>query len=374
MKMNRHTKYCCGLAILVAAAATAAAQLPRDLIEQALDQPLSALEIEAGPILKTLDALGGKTGLQFVMDSPVVDLMPYGDQTTVAVTIRNTSVRAGLAQVFDGLGLEMQIVGDRVHVVPGPMLSRLDRRLTIDEVNLLGKLSAGPLSGRDLPIDIRIDPQVKPRERFDAALAQNQAGNGVHQLESVTATLAWSWCVEGAAVVIERRQDEIRRRLERPVDLSYQRAPLDRVLVDLGMKIGVTMLFEPGSLKAIDARDRAVDLIQRGISVRQTLERLCGNTGLRYEVTDDGVKISLPAGGDAVPGGRADRIRVSVEVRPGVTIDGYIRAESLPDDLRGEWNKRVRELLGQPMERPEAPREPGKPPVVETESPGGAHP
>ncbi|MCC6359322.1 MAG: STN domain-containing protein [Phycisphaerales bacterium] len=325
---------------------TAVAQLPRDLIEQALDQPLESLEIEAGPVLKTLETLGEKTGLRFVMEPPVVDLMPYGEQTSVGVTIRNASVRNGLAQVFDGLGLQTEIVGDRVLVVPSPMLARLGRRLTIEEVNLLGKLSQGPLSGRDLPIEIRIDPQSKPRERFDAAVAQIAAGNAVRQLESVATTMAWSWHVDGAAVVIERRQDEFRRRLDWPVDLSYQRAPLDRVLVDLGLKIGVTMLFEPGSLKAIDARDRAVDLIQRGISVRQTLERLCGNTGLRYEVTDDGVKITRPTSGDAIPGGRADQIRVSVEVRPGVTVDGYIRAESLPEELRAEWNRRVRELLG----------------------------
>lgn len=341
-----HTRNALWLAALIVAASTAAAQLPRDLIEQALDQPLESLEIETGPILKTMEALGDKTGLRFVIEPPVVDLMPYGEQTTVGVTIKRASVRDGLAQVFDGLGLKIEIVGDRVLIVPSPMLARLGRRLTIEEVNLLGKLSQGPLSGRELPIEIRIDPQGKPRERFDAAVAQITAGNAVRQLESVAATLAWSWHVDGGAVVVERRQDEFRRRLDWPVDLSYQRAPLDRVLVDLGLKIGVTMLFEPGSLKAIDARDRAVDLIQRGISVRQTLERLCGNTGLRYELTDDGVKITLPSSGDAIPGGRADQIRVSVEVRPGVTVDGYIRAESLPEDLRAEWNKRVRELLG----------------------------
>ena len=56
------------------------------------------------------------------------------------------------------------------------------------------------------------------------------------------------------------------------------------------------LLFIAGTSVIILAFVVTVVLYQQQVSARQTLERLCGNTGLRYEITDEGVRISGPEG------------------------------------------------------------------------------
>ncbi|MEP0847092.1 MAG: hypothetical protein HRF50_09765 [Phycisphaerae bacterium] len=351
--------------ILTLAAAPAYGQLPRDLIEQALDQPVPELRIEHRPIREALESLGQRTGLRFGLDDTVLDLMPYGARTELSIQVRDMSVRRALGQVFDGLGLEMSIEKDNVAVVPAPWLERLGRRMTLDEVNVLERLSRAA-SARELgdpcPFDLRLDPGTKPREALEQALAQTRAANALRQLESACQSAGWVWHPEADHVVIQTRKDDVRRRLDRVVELSYQRVPLDEVLVDLGRRVGVTILFEPGALQQVSARDRAVDLIQRGASVRQTLERICGNTGLRYEIVDDGVRVSGPQSAAASAGPTAATIqqwaRVAIEIRPGMTVDVFLRVEDLPPEFRSVCERKLAELFSASRPASAAPREP----------------
>jgi hypothetical protein len=329
--------------------ATASAQLPRDLVEEALDQPLAELEIKDTPIRDALARLEQRTGLHFVIDDAVVDLMPYGARTRVSVVIRDMSVRSGLTQVLDGLGLQMLVDPGEILVVPGPVLERLGRRLTIDEVNLLGTLAAGPWSRAEAAVrpEFRIDPQDRPADALRQALEQAQGSNALRQLEAATAALGWVWRPDGSCLVFERRRDDVARRLDWPLDLSYQREPLDRLLVDLGARVGVLIKFEPGALQKVSARERTVDLIQRGLSVRQTLERICGNTGLRYEVQDEGVQIMAPVEDASGPTAATIQqwVRIEVEIRPGVTMDLFVRQDQLPPEFQAEAQRKLREIL-----------------------------
>lgn len=324
-------------------------QMPRDLIEEALDQPIAQLEIKDTPIRDALAKIEQQTGLRFVIDKEVVDLMPYGERTRVSVVIRDMSARSGLTQVLDGLGLQMFVERGNVLIVPAPVLDRLGRRLTIEEVHLLGMLASGPWSEghRACPKEFRIDPLTKPAEAFQRALEQVQGRNGLKQLEAATQALDWIWRPDGTSIVFERPRDEISRRLDWPLDLTYQREALDRLLVDLGSRVGVLMKFEPGALQKVSARERTVDLIQHGVSVRQILERICGNTGLRYEIQDDGVQILAPIEDTSGPTAATIQqwVRIGVEIRPGIKMDLFVRLDQLPPEFRDEAQRKLNEIL-----------------------------
>ena len=337
-----------GLLLVMALASPASGQT-RDLVEEALDQPLAELEIKETAIRDALARIEQRTGLHFVIDQAVVDLMPYGERTRVSVVIRDMSVRTGLTQVLDGLGLRMFVEQADVVIVPAPVLERLGRRLTIEEVNLLGTLAAGPWSEDQTAYkrEFRIDPQAQPMEAFRQALKQVQAPNALRQVEAATELLGWVWRPEGMCLVFEQRRDDVRRRLDWPLDLTYQREPLDRLLVDLGARVGVLMKFEPGALQKVAARERAVDLIQRGVSVRQILERICGNTGLRYEIQDDGVQILAPVENTTGPTAATIQlwVRIEVEIRPGVKMDLFLRLDQFPPEFQAEAQKKRDEIL-----------------------------
>ena len=66
--------------------------------------------------------------------------------------------------------------------------------------------------------------------------------------------------------------EDVQQRLDRPLDLSYRKTPLDELLLELGKRIGITVHFQPGVLRNVDARERNVELVQRGISARQALD------------------------------------------------------------------------------------------------------
>lgn len=374
------------LAALVAcmlAVAGVAAQVPPALVEDALDQPIERLEIPAAPLPDVLARIERETGLRFQLTRAALDLMPYGEQTLVLVEIHRMSVRRGLQRVLSGLGLEMTREGDRLIIAPRRGLDRLNRRLQPEELELVARLSREPWSqaGADSLIDLRIDPQRSPRAQLDAALSQSSAQNALDSLDSATDSLGWAWRLDAGRLIVCTRADEYRRRLDLPLDLAYQRRPLDGVLVELGQRAGVTVLFEPGCLKRIDARDRAVDLVQRGATVRQVFERIAGNTGLAFEVTGEGVRWHFPgaAGADAqrpagdgqpqadMPSANLPRsanppvadhhgaltneppalnwVTLPLEIRPGLTVHVLVPLEQLPLDVRDEVERRIRAIL-----------------------------
>ena len=338
-----------GLALLTGAGY---GQAPRDLVEEALDQPLDSLEIQDTPIRDALAQIEQRTGLHFVIEDHVVALMPYGDRTRISVVIRDMSVRTGLTQVLDGLGLRLFVDGGDVVIVPAPVLDRVGGRLTIEEVGVLSTLAANNWAGlRNQPnkpaFEFHFPPESDPMGRLESALAQSAAPNALRQLDTACAALHWVWRPEGGRVVFESPKDEIERRMDWALDLSYQREPLDRLLTELGARIGVLVKFEPGALGKVAASSRAVDLIQRGVSVRQVLERLCGNTGLRYEVQDDGVQIMAPIDESAGPTAPTIQqwVRIGVEIKPGVTMDVFVRQDQLPRDLQDKMRARLDEIM-----------------------------
>lgn len=330
------------------------AQAPRELVEAALDQPVEEIVLNERPIREALREIEQRTGLRFELSDDVINLMPFGHQTQIAVEIRRLSVRQGLTQIFDGLGLCMEVQSDRVVVLPAAWTARLGRRMKLEEATQIERLSRLPwkalLDAERPQLDFRgaIPGGVSPAA-FEQSLAGGAERNGLAQLEGATRSHGLVWWPEEGRLVVAQRSEDVRRRLDWALDMTYQREPLDRLLVDLGRRVGVTFLFEPGALQRVNARDCVLDIVQRGVSVRQTLERICGNTGLRYDIIDDGVKIFGPATASGAGGPTAADItrwvRIEVEIKPGVKMDVFVPEDRLPPELRELAQRKVEEIL-----------------------------
>ncbi len=353
----------CIAAILLLVAASAAAQVPSGLVAEALDQRVEKIEIESTPIADAVVALEEQTGLRFELSQAALEVLPYGGRTRVTISIRETSVREALRRVLAGLGLRMSLEGDIVRLVPHDVALRVGRRLTIAETELLGRLGAA--TWQDLernappPLEFRVPPEKQPQQAFQTAMAQVAAPSALEQLEGATAALGWTWAPLESRIVLCTLEQDIRERLERSVDLAYQRRPLEDVLIELGRKVGVTVMFEPGVLARVDARERAVDLLMRDTSVRQVLERICGSTGLRYEIEPCGLRVLGPPAGESATADSADRtrrwVRIEVEVGPGLKFIELVDFEQLPADQRELLDRRLHEVLNQPRQGAQPP-------------------
>jgi hypothetical protein len=350
------------LFVLLALARDARAQSMRELVDNALDQKVTRkIEIKDLPFAEALAALEKPTGLTFEIDSRAIDWMPFGENTRLSITIDDISAREGLARIFDGLGLAMRVSDKGVVVEPSPLLMRMGRRLTTDEVGLLQKLALEPwtkLAGPQLRVEFRLPPEDKNAERFDRALREASEPSALRQLDAATQRFGWVWTLDGGAIVVYGQGEDIQRRLDQLIDVTYRRTALEDLLLDLGKRTGLTIRFEPGVLARIAARDRKVDLIQRGTTVRQVLELLSGNTGLAYSVTPAGIMIGMPRVGDAPAALDGARVVAIVHIpvgNDGTTVDFLIRADELPPELRALREKRmpqIIELLKRELDKP----------------------
>ncbi len=345
-----------GLLLGLTLSAVARAQNMRDLVEAALDEKITQrIEISERPLRDALSELEKVTGLHFELHTAAVDWMPYGEQTRLAIVIQDMSVRRALQHIFGGLGLSLRVADDRVMVEPAPVLDRMGRRLTIDEVNLLQKLAGEPwstLKPNEFAVEFRVPPgKENPQQVFEQAMREGPPTDALTQLETVTQRLGWLWMLSGKTIVLYSRTEDIQQRLDRPLDLNYQRVSLDNLLVDLGKRIDITVHFEPGALQKVAARDRHVDLVQRGTTMRQVLELIVGNTGLWYEVVEDGIVVGAkpPGAAEGEPAGEQPQRVVAVLRIPvgtdGTTIDFLIRADELPAEFKALRDRKLPEVI-----------------------------
>ena len=344
-----------GLLVVLAGSLPLAAQPMRDLVEAALDQKVAQkIEISEQPIGEALAGLEKATGLHFELTPNALEGMPAGDQTRLSIVMQDMSVRDALRRIFDGLGLALRVDNGKVIVEPAPVLDRLGRRLTVEEVGLLQKLAAGPWSSLkpgDFTVEFRLPPKGDPQKAFDQAMKEGPATSVLAKLEEVTQGMGCLWVPSGHKIVIYGREEDVQQRLDRPLDLNYRKMPLDQLLLDLGKRIGITVHFAPGVLRNVDARERNVDLIQRGMSARQALELIIGNTGLLYSVVEDGIVVSAPpTSGPQPDSGTESKGKVVAILRvpvgsDGTTIDFLIREADVPAEFKDLFKQKLPQVI-----------------------------
>ncbi len=367
----------CAFALLLAAP-RGFAQATDPALEQRLDRRIDTLRIGPAPIAEALEKLGRHTQIRIELPRESADLLPYGGRTRIQLDVRDKSVRDALDEMFAGLGLEPVVELDAVVLRPALFVADLGRRLSTEEAGAIERLARQRWTPADgVSVELRVAPDA--RARFERSM-HDAPGNGLRQFDATCAALGWSWRPEGGSVIVEPRAELFRRRLAQTPDMSYQNVRLDALIFDLCARVRVPLQAEPGSLARVAAGERGVSLVQKKTSVSQILEHISGNTGLTFEVTDRGLRVSAPAeapppaaapllpyptpeapqrarpapmvpatSGDASaapPGGDlAQWVRITVEVRPGLKVDAFVPVSQLPAEFRAELERALRSVL-----------------------------
>jgi hypothetical protein len=335
--------------------------------QQALDRQVN-LEIPDAPIIEVFDQLQAMTGVKFVLDEEVTERLPYGRETRMSVTLRDVTLRKALTPMLAPQALQWRNEGHAVRIVPAPALRRLGRRATYDELRLLGILYARRLSAPDgdagaleqvrtlaetpeLELDLRV---AGDRGALLEKADRDLPATGAQWLDALCRGERWTWYVSGDRIVVLERIDQVRRQLGKQVSLRYQDAELVTVLLDLARKAGVHLTVDPDTMNYVPGETReSFNLIMSDASVAQALEVIGGVTGLAFEATHEGLRVSPSEAlkqrvlqPTTRPRQRSPFfVRLSLPGPAGVRIDVFMRADELPEALFEDLDRRRLETL-----------------------------
>jgi hypothetical protein len=340
-----------------------------------LDQKVFNLTIQGEEIEAALADIGKQVGVEIVLDEEAVELLPWGKQTKLSdATISNASLRSVLPQILDALGMTYEVKGEKVVVTATEPLKRLRRRATWDELKLLRSLASteySPGAFSSLKIQYRITSKVDAKAMLSQQLEAAGRGTVAEMLETATANLNWVWFVEGDHIVIRTMEAQIANKLARQMTARYTNVPLSQILTELGERSGVVISFEPGiMLKLPPATAQSYTLLLQSVSVRQALELICAETGLKHEIRADGVHMSLSdaaaqeSGKSPAPPRTSQYVaKLSVpSAEGGYSLEFLIRSDELPPDILEARSQMLQELI-QKVRRDIAPNQPPQPPA-----------
>ncbi len=335
-------------------------------IGRAMDQKLDNVTISGRELPAVLDELGRRVGVRIVLDDPAAELLPWGRQTKLAdMTLRNASLREALPQILEPLGLTYELREGMLVVVATKPLKRMNRRANWDDLKLLQKCretAFTPEAFAELRIEYRITSKVDAPALLRKQMEQAGKGTIAQMLEVATGSLGWVWFPDEDHLVIRSAEAQIANQLARRVSLRFERAPLSRILLHLADQAEVALLLEPGLMQKLPPTTaQNYTLVLENTSIRQALNVISAETGLKYELRRDLLFIGLPddyrAPGEPPAPRRAAAVvgRISVPNRDGTyTFDLLVREDELPQDvldyrrqLIEEYIERMRQDLGE---------------------------
>jgi|CXWL01.1.fsa_nt_gi hypothetical protein len=331
---------------------------------RAIDQKLNQLAISDLAITDALADIGKQIGVPITIDDATVELLPWGRQTKLAaVTISNMSVRDALPQVLAALGMTYEVRDGGIAVTATPPLKRLGRRATWDDLKLLRFLSETeytPESFDSLKIQYRISSKVDAKKMLLRQLANSGRGSVAEMLETATGSLNWIWVPESDHVVVKTSEAQVNNKLARLITARYSNTPLSQIFGDLAARADVALSFEPGVMTKLPlGTTQSYTLLLQSTSIRQAMELICAETGLKYAVVPDGVFISAS---ESLAGGSAQAARPSPYVAkisvPGsngkYTLEFLIRGDEVPEDILSTRKQMLEEVI-QEMRRDVVP-------------------
>lgn len=334
-------------------------------LQMKLDKPVK-LTLTDKPIGEVFDKLGRVTQIDFKISPDTLEFLPYGRETRLNITIPDVTLRSALSQILNPQGLNWEINGDRILIVPSEPLYRMCHRATYDEMELLGKIISSQITTLDehesIVGTLRLgigDKKIKvifPSSINKAYLtvAFKQAAEALPSsaagwLDFICRPVGLTWYLEGKNVILIDRKAQIKRQLNRVVSLRYQNARLPNVLLDLARKGRVKISMVPGVMKTLSKRVRSdFTLIMADATIAQALEIISGVTGLEFPTDNDGflVKASLYLEASADSSNQkigqdpAKRkrprffVKTTLQKGDNQTIDLIIVPEHLPEELR----------------------------------------
>ncbi|HUU59624.1 MAG TPA: hypothetical protein VMZ50_08775 [Phycisphaerae bacterium] len=337
----------CGLA------SPALSQSRQIALQQALDKPVN-VSIPDAPVGDVFSELTKQTGVRFEIDPMTLDLLPYGEQTRLKVTLKNITLRKALSRMLAAQALQWSIDREAVRIHPGEVLGRACRRATYDELTLLGIMHTErllPTSKGGSVIeqlrkitqnkDLDVSFEVTTDEKAAVARAERALpGTAAQWFDALCRNQFWTWYLWGDEIKIVSCRKQIERQLQRQVSLEYKDAKLVTVLLDLARKARVKLEMEPGVLEnlAPEAKEH-FHLVMADAAIGQALEVISGATGLEFVVTDTGIQVTpseelKQRSAATQPRKRsAFFVRLSLPGPNGTTVEVFLRSDELPDDV-----------------------------------------
>lgn len=308
----------------------------------ALDQKLEQFTISGAEISDALADLGKQVGLSITLDDRALDLLPWGKQTKLSqVNVANASLREILPQLLGPLGMTYETRDGGIVVVPTEPLKRLNRRATWDDLKLLKQCmdtEYTPENFANFKVQYRITSKVDAAKMLEHQLSRSGRGTIAEMLETATGALGWIWFPEDDHIVIRTAQAQVANLLSRRVTVQYANVPLSQILTSLSEKADIALTMEPGMmLKLPPSTAQSYALSLQSSSIRQALELIAADTGVKYEITGDGIHVSLAEGAEKSGAVSRPSPYVAKLVVPGAdgkySMEFLIRADELPPDI-----------------------------------------
>jgi hypothetical protein len=195
-----------------------------------------------------------------------------------------------------------------------PALVRLGRRCTVEELSELAMLSSTPLTFAEnqaaLPQLLgEIDGQLaRSKSRItiaNRAAAASDPGQDARvtvppnamladALEEISRQTSNTWYVSGKNIVIVSKVQQVHSQLGKRLTKRYDGVDVSQVLLDLFQRAGVDFTIDAGAFQRIPAGYRTIRLQLDDATVQQALQTIGGYTGLSFDVTGEGVHVSMP--------------------------------------------------------------------------------
>jgi hypothetical protein len=258
-----------------------------------------------------------------------------------------------------------EVRDEGVVVVATKPLNRINRRATWDELKLLRRCNETeytPESFADFKLHYRITKRVDAPALLKQQLNRAGSGTVAEMLEVATSSLGWVWFPFEDHIRFRSMQAQIANQLARRVTVRYENEPLTRVLLDLADRAEVALLLEPGMIRKLPPEAKSISLVLQNSSIRQALNVMSAETGLKYEMRRDFLFLGLAD--DYQPGGATASARrspyvgkISVTSEDGsYTYDFLLRADELPADVL-EYRRQIIGEYIERMRRDMAPKE-----------------
>jgi hypothetical protein len=341
------------------------------LLNEALDKQVNL--VINGVLPQAMSQIADETGVRIEADPLIWDLLPWGDQTNITATIQNKTLRESLRAITQKLGLTFVLRENAVEIQPVPALTRVGRRATLDELELLDLLSSQPFRMDNARPTLRqvldaVDGQLaKVKKEFAVEIRVPQGpiqetlipvprnATLADALEAIPRSTGMTWYPWAQTVVVLPKGDQIRALLGKKISLNLRGDDVGQVLLDLSRLTGVPFSIEPGAVQRVPPEFRSVRLVAENAPVQQVLEQLAATTGLGYVVSDKvgtasgvggGVYIwnnsPIPSLSGAGPEPQPPRSRISLLVPLPGGQQMVLPEADLPEDVQ-EYLRSVRE-------------------------------